>query len=267
MPLTVTDLGRNLADVRRSRPVVHAITNWVTANDVANCLQAAGARPILAWAQEEVTEIVSRADALVLNLGTPSPDKIKAMLLAGRQANSLGKPVLFDPVGVGGSRLRMEAARTILNEISLTVIKGNSAEIGCLAGQGGELRGIEAASGPPDLFQAAAALAQSSRALVAASGTVDLVAWADEVLRIGNGHPLMGRLTGMGCMLTAIMAAFAAVESDRLRAAVAALAFFGLAGEKAAACSQGPGSFKPAFMDALYHITPAQLQAGAKIFS
>jgi hydroxyethylthiazole kinase len=121
-----------LETVRIRRPVVHAITNWVTGGDVANALQALGARPVLAFSTEEVAEITARADALYLNLGTPTPDRIAAMLLAGRRANEIGLPVIFDPVGAGASHFREEACRQILSELNLTIIRGNRAEIGAL---------------------------------------------------------------------------------------------------------------------------------------
>ena len=175
MSVEIDLLARVLDGVRQKRPVVHTITNWVTAGDVANALHAIGARPVMAVALEEVEDIVSGADAVVLNLGTPDPSRVKAMLLAGRCANRLGRPVVLDPVGAGASRFRTESIRNILSELRMTLIRGNRAEIGALAQRGGELRGIDAAKGPDDLYGAAKMLSQETGATVVVSGPQDLV--------------------------------------------------------------------------------------------
>ena len=267
MLLEVDALACTLTHVRQSKPVVHTITNWVTAGDVANGLHAIGARPIMAIALEEVEDIIYRADALVLNLGTPDPSRIKAMLLAGHCANSLGRPVIFDPVGAAASKFRMEAIRNILSELSITTIRGNRAEIGALTEMGGELRGIDAARGPADLHGAAKLLSQKTGAAVVLSGPQDLVVRDEKMVIVENGHPMMGQVTGTGCMLSAIIGAFAAVEKDPMAAAVAAAAFFGLAGERAAQQANGPGTFRAALLDALYALKPDDLEAGARIKS
>ena len=254
-----------LSRVREEKPVVHTITNWVTANEVAGSLHALGARPIMASAPEEVEEITSRADALVLNLGTPSPARIEAMLLAGLQANKDGHPVLFDPVGVSASQFRIKSCERILSALRVTVIRGNQAEIGTLAGREGRLAGIDSVAGPGNLHQAAEHLSEKTGAVVAASGPQDLIVSSGKKVIVENGHPMMSQVTGMGCMLTAVIGAFTAVESDPMAAAVSAVAFFGLAGEQAALKANGPGTFKPAFLDALFSITPDQMRKGIKI--
>ncbi len=254
-----------LSSVRQRKPVVHAITNWVTANEVASCLHAIGARPIMAIAPEEVEEVTSRAEALVLNLGTPSPARIEAMLLSGHQANKNGHPVIFDPVGVGASKFRIEACERILSGLRITVIRGNRSEIGTLAGRKCQLAGVDAVLGPEDLHQASEHLSEKTGAVVAASGPQDLVVSSGRKVMVENGHPMMGLVTGMGCMLTAVIGAFHAVESDPMVATVSAIAFFGLAGEQAALRAKGPGTFKPFFFDALYSLTTDQMREGIKI--
>jgi len=265
MSLTVDALAETLAQVRQKQPVVHVITNWVTAGDVAGTLHAVGARPIMAFALEEVNDIVSGANALVLNLGTPDPSRIKAMLQAGHCANSLSLPVIFDPVGVGASRFRAEAAERILSDLRIAIIRGNRAEIGALAGMGGELRGIDTATAPPDLLAAAGTLSLRTEAVVAVTGPQDLVVSGGKAVIVENGHPMMSQVTGMGCRLTALIGAFAAVETDLIAATVGAIAFFGLAGEQAALRAEGPGTFKAAFLDAIYSLTPAEFQRGLKL--
>ena len=257
-------LGSVLERVRQRKPVVHAITNWVTAGDVASALHALGARPILAFAREEVAEVTSKADALMLNLGTPNPDRVEAMLLAGIQANRDQKPVVFDPVGAGISKFRTEAALRVLCELRVSIVKGNSAEIGSLAGMGGQLRGIDTIGGPEDLPGAAAALGHRTGAVVAVSGERDLIVKGEERVWVENGHPLMARVTGAGCMLAAVMASFLAVENDLLMAGAAGMAFFGLAGEYAGRRTKRPGSYRAALLDALFTLTPGDLRGGAR---
>lgn len=249
-----------LEEVRTRRPVVHAITNWVTGADVANALQALGARPVLAFSTAEVAEITTRADTLYLNLGTPTPDRVAAMLLAGHRANEIGLPVILDPVGAGASYFREDACRQILTELNLTIIRGNKAEVGALAGQGGQLRGIDAVSGPEDIQEAVRVLFRQTGAVVIASGEKDYIFFDDKMVIVGNGHPLMLRVTGTGCMLSAIIAAFAAVGNNPLETAVAGVCCFKLAGELAGKTAGGPGAFKTGLMDFLYTLTPDDLQ-------
>ena len=267
MSLQVDVLAQTLDRLKERKPVVHAITNWVTAGDVANALHAISARPVMAIAMEEVEDVVSNADALVLNLGTPDSSRVKAMLLAGHKANRLGRPVIFDPVGAGASKLRKEAVQSILSKLSIRVIRGNKAEIGVLAEMGGELRGIDADRGPNDLRGAAAKLSQKAGTTVVLSGPQDLIVRNEEWVIVENGHPMMGQVTGTGCMLSGILGAFAAIEADPVVAAVGAVAFFGLAGERAALQAKGPGTFKAALLDALFTLEAEDLLRGARINS
>jgi hydroxyethylthiazole kinase len=254
-----------LSKVREQRPVVHVITNWVTAGEVASSLHAMGARPIMASAPEEADEITAKADALVLNLGTPSQARIEAMIRSGHQANKDGHPVLFDPVGVSASKFRIESSKKILSELHLTVIRGNQAEIGALAGRESHLAGVDSISGPEDLDRASELLSEKTGAVVVASGHQDLVVSFRKKAIVENGHPMMKTITGMGCMLTAVIGAFNAVERDPMVATVSAVAFFGLAGEQAAFNAKGPGTYKIAFFDFLFSLTPEQMKKGMKI--
>jgi len=265
MPLQTETFVQVLLKVRERKPVVHAITNWVTASEVASALHAIGARPIMAFAAEEVEEITSKADALVLNLGTPTPDRIETMIRAGRQANGQSHPVLFDPVGVGASQFRIESSTRILSDLRVTIIRGNQAEIGVLAGMGGHLAGVDAVKGPEDLYQAAEHLSNKTGAIVAATGPQDWIVSPEKRVIVENGHPMMGQVTGMGCILTAVVGAFAAVERDPLVAAASAISFFGLAGEQAALRAEGPGTFKLALLDTLFSLTSDQMRNGIKI--
>jgi len=267
MALQLDFLAQVIDRVRQREPVVHAITNWITAGDVANALRAIGARPIMAVFQEEIEDVTSKADALVLNLGTPDPSRVNAMVLAGKKANDLGRPVIFDPVGAGASLFRMEATRRILSEIQMTAIRGNQAEIGFLTETGGESRGVDAIRGPVDLKASGRSLSQKTGAVVVLSGPEDFVVRNENVWVVGNGDPMMGQLMGTGCMLAAVMGAFAAVERDPFVAAAGAVVFFGLAGERAALGAKGPGTFRAALLDALFTLRPEDVKVGAKIKS
>lgn len=251
--------------VRKERPVVHVITNWVTAGDVASGLHAIGARPIMAQSEEELEEVVSQAHAVVLNLGTPDPGRARALFQAGRHARSFRRPVVFDPVGVGVSRFRRKTAQTLLSELEIGVIRGNRAEIGILSGEGGNLMGVDAASGPSDLLGAAQGLSQRTGGVVAVTGPRDLVVRGGQGIFVENGHPMMTQVTGMGCVLSGVIGAFAAVETDHWMATVGAIAFFGLAGERAGLRAVGPGTFKIALFDSLYALSADEVEKGIRL--
>lgn len=257
--------AENLKQVREVRPLVHNITNFVVMNFTANVLLAAGAAPVMAHAENEVEEMVALAQALVLNLGTLDDAWVAAMLKAGKKAAALGVPVILDPVGAGATRLRTEAARRILNECRVTLVRGNASEILALGGGAAHTRGVDAADGVEAAAAQARELARELGAPVAVTGPVDFITDGRRVLRVANGHPLMGRVTGMGCGATALIGAFAAVEADPVQAAAAALAFYGLAGEHAADEAAGPGSFQVRFLDALQLLTPEDLYHGGRI--
>jgi hydroxyethylthiazole kinase len=241
------------------------MTNWVNAGDVANGLYAIKARPVMTVAEEEVTEVVSKADALMLNLGTPSPGRVASMIMAGHRANGRGIPIVLDPVGAGLSQFRMTALNRLLAELTLSVIKGNQAEIGMLSGAGGELRGVDAVAGPEDPRAAAKELVKRTKAVVVVTGERDLVLNEECQVVLENGHPFMSTMTGTGCMLAAMIAAFVACEKDVFVATVAAVAGFGIAGEHAAKNSIGPGTFRAAFLDSLYSLTPEHIASGMRM--
>lgn len=257
--------ARALEAIRAQRPLVHHITNFVVMNDTANVTLQVGALPVMAHAREEVGEMVAMAGALVLNIGTLTPDWVESMLAAGRRANELGVPVVLDPVGAGATTLRTESARRLLATLKVRVVRGNAGEIGALYGTGGVVKGVESMGGVEDPLRLAQEAARACGTVVAITGKRDIVADGRRALGVDNGHPYLTTLTGTGCMSTTMVAAFAAVEPDGLVAAAAGLACFGLAAERAAEHARGPGSFKAALLDALYHLQPADLEQGARI--
>ncbi len=253
--------------IRQQRPLIHHITNYVVMNDTANATLAIGASPVMAHALEEVAELAQIAGALVLNPGTLSTDWVEAMLVAGKQANAVGVPIVYDPVGVGATRLRNETGARFLRELDLAVIRGNAGEIGALSGVGGMVRGVDSAADLEDAQAVVAAFARRQKSVVAITGALDLLSDGQRVVGVDNGHPMLQNITGSGCMVTAVIGAFCAVEEDYLVAAAAALAYYGLAAEVAGGKTKGPGSFRTALLDALYQLTPDQVAQGVRMVS
>jgi len=259
--------AENLKTLRARKPLIHNITNYVVMNYTANALLACGASPVMAHAPEEVEEMVSLAGALVLNIGTLTLPWIDAMVKAGKRANERKVPIILDPVGSGATALRTRSAKRLIEELSIAVIRGNASEVLSLAKERSTTKGVDSIHGVDEAADTALALARGLKTTLAITGAVDLVTDGERVHRVLNGHPMMGYVTGTGCTATAIIGAFLAVDSDALGAATTALAFFGLAGEKAATTAQGPGTFQIALLDALYAIDEKALKEGAKIES
>ena len=254
-----------LAALRRQRPLVHNITNYVVMDFSANALLAIGASPVMAHAAEEVREMVSLAGALVLNIGTLSRPWIDAMFAAGHAARARGLPIVLDPVGAGATRLRTETALLLLEEVKPTIVRGNASEILSLAAAGGATKGVDSTRGVEEAREAAIAIARRFGALVVVTGPEDFITDGERRVRLANGHPLMSRVTGTGCVCSALVGAFAAVESDPLLASIAALTVYGIAGELAAVGDPGPGSFRTRLIDALDAITPEQVRQHARL--
>jgi hydroxyethylthiazole kinase len=255
-----------LERIRHQRPLIHHITNFVVMNDTANLTLALGALPVMAHAREEVAEMVSMAGALVLNPGTLSPEWVEAMLIAGRKANELGIPIVLDPVGAGATQLRTESNLHLLEELEVAVLRGNPGEIGALAGIEGKVKGVESIGELEDPLEVARRTATRFRTTVAITGKRDLISDGKRAMAVENGDAMLKTITGTGCMATTAIAAFAAVEEDRLLAAAAGLACFGLAAELAAVGAKGPGSFKAALFDSLHNLTAEQVTAGARVW-
>jgi hydroxyethylthiazole kinase len=257
--------AHNLRGIRDKKPLIHNITNFVVMNYTANALLAMGASPVMAHAAGEVEEMVAFAGALVLNIGTLTEDWVEAMIRAGRKAAALKKPIILDPVGSGATALRTRSARRIIAETRPSVIRGNASEILSLRDDSSKTKGVDSIHSVEQATEAAKSQALALNVTLAITGPVDLVTDGTRLARISNGHPLMGCVTGTGCTATAVMGAFLAVDPDPLWAAATALAYFGLAGEVAARHASAPGSFMIQMLDALYTITPPQLEAECKI--
>ncbi len=258
---TKAQLIQIFESVQVVQPQVHCITNYVTAGDCANALLAVGASPVMADAPEEAADIAAKADAVVLNLGTLSSSKLKAMVAAGKTANHFNRPVILDPVGAGASSWRNNSAGKLLEALQVSVIRGNVSEIIALEGSKSAARGVDASVlDQPDtlekLMRVAQRLAQRTGAVVVMSGAVDVATDGKTTCILQNGHPSMGRITGTGCMLSATTAAYVAASPEAvLEAAACATAVMGMAGElaaqKAKAAGLGTGSLRVFLMDAL----------------
>lgn len=240
--------------IRAERPLIHNITNYVVMNSTANALLALGASPVMAHAAEEVEDMVRLAAALVLNIGTLSAPWIAAMRLAAAAARSKGVPVVLDPVGAGATRFRTETARALLRDARPTIVRGNASEIRALLDFEGATKGVDSRHSSEAALEAARGLSARYGTVVSVSGAIDFIIDGGQALRVANGHPLMPRVTGLGCSASALTGAFAAVNPVPLFAAAHAMAVMGIAGEMAAERSRGPASLQTNFIDALYEL-------------
>jgi hydroxyethylthiazole kinase len=258
--------GPDLRLIRERKPLVHQITNYVVMNETANATLALGALPVMAHAPQEVEQMASAAGALVLNIGTLSDHWIEAMLVAGAAANRAGVSIVLDPVGAGATEYRTETARRLLDQLEIAVVRGNAAEVATLAGRKAEIRGVEAIGASDSALELARDAARELGCVAAVTGAVDHVSDGERSYAIGNGHELLGTVSGTGCMATAITGCFLAVRRESpLEAAAEALAAFGVAGEDAAGEARGPGTFHAALYDALYNLDPETLDSRAKV--
>lgn len=253
-----------LHQIKGKRPLVHQITNFVTVNDCANVTLAIGASPVMTSEPAEVEEMVAHASALVLNLGTLTNQTVEAMLCAGRRASELRIPVVLDPVGVGATRLRTAAAQRILQEVAVTVIRGNMSEIKTLAGSNEGIQGVDSIAGQEGAEAIARVLAEQFKAVVAITGPVDMITDGVQVCRIHNGHPLLAAVTGTGCMSSALVGCCAAVAKP-FAAAVTGIAVMGIAGEIAHKLlrpqeGEGLGSYRVRLLDAISAMTPERMK-------
>ena len=264
--------------IRRTTPLVHCITNYVTVNDVANVLLAIGARPIMADDPAEAEEITALCAGLCINIGTLNARTIPSMLLAGKRARALGHPVVLDPVGAGASKLRTETALQILDEVRPAVVRGNISEIRTLAVGSGSTQGVDASAADAvteeNLAEAAAfvrGFAARTSCIAAVTGAIDLVSDGTDCYAVRNGRPEMGQVTGTGCQLSALLAAaLASAPVAPLSAVTETAALMGIAGELARARMEehdGNASYRTRIIDAICCMTAQELADHAKITS
>ena len=248
------DTWKAVEAVRELSPIVHNITNYVVMNSTANALLAIGAAPVMAHAEEEVADMVGIASALVINIGTLSREWIKAMHKAAERAAERGIPIVLDPVGAGATAFRTETARGLVSAFRPAIIRGNASEIMAVCGDPAKTKGVDSSAASQDAVAAARSLHGTWGSTVCISGAVDYIIGA-ACYQVRNGHPMMTRVTGLGCTASALCGAFAAVTPDSARAAAQAMVVMGIAGEMAAGGAEGPGSLQVRFLDALYRMT------------
>lgn len=258
-------IWNDLEKIRANGPLVHSITNYVVMNSTANALLALGASPIMAHEREEMKEMVGISSALVLNIGTLSSPWIQSMKLAGQYAKERKIPVVLDPVGSGASKIRTTTARSFLEEGIPTVVRGNASEIQSLVSDLVMTKGVDSTSGTEAAMDAGMALSERFNCAVSISGEVDVMIHKGQVATLRNGHPIMTKVTGMGCTSTTYVAAFNAINADPMQASLHAMAVMGIAGEMAFKRSQGPGSFIPAFCDVVYNLTLKDIETHLKV--
>lgn len=262
-----SDIWRDVERIRAEAPLVHNITNYVVMNTTANALLAIGASPVMAHAEEEVEDMVGLASALVINIGTLSTPWIRSMEKAARAARKKEIPMILDPVGCGATRLRTETARRLLVEGQPAVVRGNGSEIRALYSSEQATKGVDSRHEAEAALDAAWNLSSRYGCAVSVSGPVDVIIHGDSVIRVKNGHPLMPRVTGLGCTASALTGAFAAVNRSHLHAAAHAMAVMGIAGEMAAERARGPAGFQAHFIDALYGLKKKDIAGRLKMES
>ncbi|MDI9339809.1 MAG: hydroxyethylthiazole kinase [Sediminibacterium sp.] len=251
--------------VRESAPLVHNITNYVVMNTTANALLAAGASPIMAHAQEEIEDMVNICQSVVINMGTLDPYWSQSMLLAAECAHKHNKPFIFDPVGTGASSYRNKIASAIL-ALRPTVIRGNASEIMALASLNpGKTKGVDSTHQSNEAIIAGQTLVRDYGAVVCISGATDIILSGNREVHLNNGHPLMTKVTGLGCSATALLGAFSSLGKDIFETSVAATALISIAGEIAAEKSSGPGSLQLNLLDTLYTLTEQEFDKRLKL--
>ncbi|MCX8196612.1 MAG: hydroxyethylthiazole kinase [Acidilobaceae archaeon] len=244
--------AESLRLIRERRPLVHHIMNFVAMNDAANATLAIGASPIMAMAEEELEEVASAADAVYINIGTPTSFSLSSALKLARLAGSYGKPLLLDPVGVGASSFRRRIAIEVLSTGAVSVLKGNAGEMLALAGKGGLSRGVE--SSVEEAYEPLERLSKEYGVVAVSTGKTDYVAYGSRLAAVSGGSELFRLIAGSGCMLGSVMASFLAVQ-ESFRAAAEASAAFKLAGELAELkAGRNPGSFRVELLNALHSL-------------
>jgi len=262
------DLESALDSILDAEPLINAVTNNVTVNDVANITLHWGGLPVMSDDEREVADMIAAADGCLLNMGTVDAAGEETMITAGKATNERGLPLVVDPVGVGATPTRTRIGTRLLEELDVTILKGNYAEVTALAGADAEVRGVESVGEYAEIADRALSCAREYDTVVVASGETDIVADPEGAYELSVGHPLMGRVVGTGCMLGVTLATFAGgMEFDRpLEAALSGAVAFGLAGERAGTDGEydGPASYRIAFLDAVAGLSDRPPASGAE---
>ncbi len=265
----MTDLAKfaaeNLEKVRKKKPLVHSITNFVAMTPTANALLALGASPFMSHILEEMEDVSAISNALVINIGTLSKPWIQSMNAAARLSRILSKPYVLDPVGSGATRFRTQTAQELIRYAPPTVIRGNASEVMSLSSKGGQTRGVDAMHSVEDAVGPATEVSRSLGSVIAVTGQKDIVTDGYRSFAVSGGSPMMTSVTATGCTASVIVGAFLAVEKDAVLSAASALAVFKLVAERAADGANGPGSYWMNVLDQLHSITAYEVERNARI--
>jgi hydroxyethylthiazole kinase len=252
--ISAESVWKDVVKIRETSPLVHNITNFVVMNNTANALLAIGASPVMAHAEEETADMAAIAGALVINIGTLSAPWVRGMKPAMEKARERKIPIVFDPVGAGATPYRSWVCRELLRFVPPDIIRGNASEVSALVSDAVKTKGVDSTLSSDSAADSARKLSGLYGCVVSLSGETDYIVKGGGQILVRNGHPMMPRVTGLGCTATALTGAFAAVNGDYLEAAAGAMAVMGIAGEIAARSAGGPGSFQACFLDALYNL-------------
>lgn len=253
-----------LQNIRQTKPLIFNITNEVVTNFVANGLLALGASPAMSNSPMEAEDMAKISHAVVLNIGTPTEAQVEAMLFAGKTANENNIPVILDPVAVGATKYRTNIIDRLLKNISITVIRGNMAEIATLNQEATSMRGVDSLTETIE-YDTVKNVAKAYQTIVVATGKTDVISDGDIVYTVSNGHDMLTNVTGSGCLLTSIVGAYASLNQDTLNAVSHAVAMYGIASEKAIKHANGPGSFKVNLLDELHGLEDYKINSLKKI--
>ncbi|MGV8982283.1 hydroxyethylthiazole kinase [Clostridium sp.] len=265
-----------LNNVKEKSPLVHHITNYVTVNDCANITLAIGGSPVMADDINEVRDMVALSSSLVINIGTLNSTSIKSMLEAGKMANKLNIPVILDPVGAGATTYRTDTAKRIIGEVKLSVIRGNLSEMKTLYGIEAKTKGVDACdSGSVEgneftqEKEMAKALASKFNTVVAITGAVDIITDGEKLYTASNGHKIMAKVTGTGCMCTSLIGCYLGAGDNNLLAALSGVVSMGIAGEIAYEgldkTHEGTGTLKVKILDTIYNLSENEIMKRSKI--
>ncbi|ABR47454.1 Hydroxyethylthiazole kinase [Alkaliphilus metalliredigens QYMF] len=266
--LELEESSKIIEKIKYNKPLIHHITNYVSVNDCANIVLALGGSPIMADDPKEVVEVVSKASALVINIGTLNDKRVQSMLLAGRKANELGIPVILDPVGVGASTFRKDTVNQLLKNIDFTVIRGNASEMQVLMNMNYSVAGVDSMDFGGNTPKMIRTLAQKYKTTVAITGATDSICDGTTLISVSNGHSLLSQVTGTGCMTTSLIATCLAVTDQALLAALAGVLIMDLAGEGAYAslkAHESIGTFKVRIFDHIHQLTEQTILEGGSL--
>jgi len=262
------EIAKLLIDVKDKKPLVHHITNYVTVNDCANITLAIGASPVMADDADEAAEMTSVSSALVINIGTLNKRSIESMIIAGKKANEVKVPVILDPVGIGATNLRTKTVERLLKEVRFSVIKGNMSEIKILSGVKGEIKGVDSEEVEIGGENIAKNLAGRLGTVIAITGERDVVSDGKRICIIENGHKMLSKVTGTGCMTASLIGSFSGVTKDYYLSAISGICAMGIAGERSYLSlkkSEGIGTFKIRIFDNIYNLKTSDFIEGGKL--